>query len=84
MYYLYILLCSDGSLYTGITNNIEKRIATHRSGKGSKYVYSRLPVKLIYKEEYQDRSSAAKREVEIKRWKREKKIETLSLKIKEP
>jgi len=81
MYYVYILLCSDKSLYTGITNDVEKRLVSHRSGKGSKYVRSRLPVELIYKEKSTDKSSAAKREMEIKSWSRVKKIGVLKLKV---
>lgn len=79
MYYVYILLCSDNTLYTGITNNIEKRMETHRSGKGSKYVRARLPFKLLYTESYNDKSSASKREYEIKSWSRQKKIVSLLL-----
>ncbi len=79
MYYLYILLCIDNSLYTGITNNIEKRMKAHESGKGSKYVYSRMPFKLIYQEEHPDRSSASKRENEIKKYSRDEKIRKLGL-----
>ena len=63
-----------------MTNNIEKRLVGHRSGNGSKYVRSRLPVKLIYKEKCFDKSSA-KRERQIKGWRREKKIEILELSI---
>jgi len=81
MYHLYILLCSDKSLYTGITNDLGKRMAAHREGKGSKYVRSRLPFKLIYTEEHSDKSSAAKREMEIKSWDRGKKIKELELKV---
>jgi putative endonuclease len=79
MYILYILLCSDDSLYTGITNDLEKRIETHKSGKGSKYVRSRIPFKLIYKEELPDKSQALKREIEVKSWSREEKIRELKL-----
>lgn len=82
MYYLYILKCRDNSLYTGITNDIEKRLECHKSGKGSKYVRSRLPVELVYKEEYPDKSSAAKREYEVKSWRRERKIKALKIKIR--
>ena len=75
MYFVYILECSDGSFYTGITNNLEQRILTHESGKGSKYVRSRLPVKLIYQEECLTKSKALKREFEIKNLPRAKKLE---------
>ncbi len=66
MYFLYILRCSDNSLYTGITNDLEARMAAHRAGKGSKYVRSRLPFVLIYSENFQTKSEALKRELEIK------------------
>lgn len=81
-YFLYILLCGDNTLYTGITNNIEHRIQTHESGKGSKYVRARLPIKIIHTEEFPDKSSAMKREFEIKRWSRGEKIRRLGLNVK--
>lgn len=76
---VYILRCSDNTLYTGITNNLEKRIAAHNSGKGAKYTKSRRPVKLVYSENCADRSAASKREYAIKQLRRaekEKLIET--------
>ena len=66
MYTLYILRCKDNSLYTGITNNLDARLEKHKSGKGSKYVRTRLPFVLVYKEELPDKSSALKREIAIK------------------
>ncbi len=81
MYYLYILLCSDNSLYTGITNNLENRFETHKSMKGSKYVRARLPFNHIYTEEFENRQQAQKRESEIKSWSRKNKIKNLGLKI---
>jgi putative endonuclease len=81
MYKLYILLCSDNSLYTGITKNIKKRMMQHKIGDGSKYVRSRLPFKLIYIEECGDRSEALKREYEVKSWIRDEKIKNLGLKF---
>jgi predicted GIY-YIG superfamily endonuclease len=69
----YILQCSDGSFYTGITNNIKNRIQKHNTGNGAKYTQSRIPVKLIYQEETDNKSTARKREIEIKGWSREKK-----------
>lgn len=80
-FYIYILLCSDGSLYTGLAKDINKRIEVHKSGKGSKYVRSRLPVKLIYSEEFNNKCDAAKRESEIKSWPRPKKISKLGLNL---
>ncbi len=63
---VYILRCGDGSLYTGWTNDIEKRLAAHRSGKGAKYTRGRRPVTLVYLEHLPDKSSALKREAAIK------------------
>jgi putative endonuclease len=74
MYYVYILTCGDGSLYTGSTNDVEKRLKTHNSGKGAKYTRSHLPVTLSYVEELPDKSAALKREAEIKRLSREEKL----------
>ena len=70
---VYILECSDKTLYAGITNNLDKRIKTHISGNGSKYLRGRLPVKLSYKESCLDRSKASKRELEIKKLNKKKK-----------
>lgn len=81
MYFLYILHCADNSLYTGITNDLEKRFANHANKKGSKYVASRLPFKHIYTERFQNRSSAQKREFEIKKLPRKDKIRLLGLDI---
>lgn len=79
MYEVYIIQCSDGTLYTGITNALERRIEEHNSSdKGAKYTRSRRPVKLVYQEKHSDRSSASKREYEIKKMSREKKKELLS------
>ncbi len=80
MYFVYVLKCGDGSFYTGITNNLEKRIETHRSGKGSKYIRAHLPVQLIYNEVLESKSQALKREREIKSWSRQQKIINLKLK----
>ena len=68
MYYVYILKCSDNTLYTGISIDLERRIKEHNSSnKGAKYTRMRRPVILVYSEEYPDRSSASKREYEIKK-----------------
>ena len=66
MNYVYILKCSDDSLYTGWTNNLEKRFKAHSTGKGAKYTKARLPVELVYYEEFEDKIDAMKREYEIK------------------
>ena len=73
MYYVYMLKCADGSLYTGYTNDLQKRVDVHNSGRGAKYTKSRLPVRLVYSEEYQSKSSALKREAEIKKLTRAQK-----------
>ena len=78
MYYVYILKCSDNTLYTGITTNLDRRIEEHNhSSKGAKYTRARRPVKLMYSEEYVDRSTASKREYQIK--KKMTRIEKLEL-----
>ena len=71
---VYILRCGDGSLYTGISTDVERRIAVHNSGKGAKYTRSRRPVELAYCEECADKSAALKREIEIKALTREQKL----------
>lgn len=78
MHYVYILRCSDDTLYTGYTNNLDNRIKTHNAKKGAKYTRGRTPVKLIYFEEYEDKSSALKREIAIKKLSRDKKLELLN------
>jgi putative endonuclease len=79
MWYLYILLCEDKSLYTGITNNLEKRLSDHKRGVASKYTRSHKVVRLIYQESLESHSAALKRELEIKGWSRVKKIKTFDL-----
>ena len=77
-YFVYILECSDNSLYTGITTNIEKRLNEHNtSTKGAKYTKARRPVKLVYQEPAQDRSAASKREYAIKKLTRIKKLQLI-------
>jgi len=75
-WYVYILNCYDGSYYTGITTNINRRIKEHNSKKGSKSLFGKLPVALVYKERAKNQAEAAMREREIKGWKHSKK-ETL-------
>ncbi|KXK08008.1 MAG: GIY-YIG nuclease superfamily protein [Microgenomates bacterium OLB22] len=77
-WYTYILICRDNSYYVGITNNIEKRVILHNSGKGSKYLLSKLPVTLAYSETYPNKSAARKREVQLKGWSRIKKEQLIS------
>ncbi|MDD2657051.1 MAG: GIY-YIG nuclease family protein [Candidatus Pacebacteria bacterium] len=74
MYFVYILKCKDGSFYTGITTDVARRFAEHRSGTGGHYTRAKEAVEIIYTEPHPDRSSASKREAEIKSWPREKKL----------
>ena len=71
---IYILECCDKTLYCGITNNINARLKKHNSGKGSKYVASRLPAKIVYIEDTLNRSTASKREYKIKQLSRKDKL----------
>ena len=72
-YFVYILKCSDESYYTGVTNNLEKRIAEHQSGIIKGYTRSRLPVKLVFSEKFSDVNQAIRLEKQLKGWSREKK-----------
>lgn len=71
---VYMLRCADGSLYTGCTNDLPKRLEAHSGGRGAKYTRSRLPVTLAYREEAADRSAALRRESAIKRLTRPEKL----------
>ncbi len=75
---LYILKCCDGSFYTGITNNLERRFKMHQAGKASRYTRSHGPVEMLYSEKCGDRSSALIRECEVKEWPRVKKEKLIS------
>ena len=77
---VYILRCGDGSLYTGITNDLERRMAEHESGKGAKYTKGRGPLQLVYQEICQDRGLASKRENEIKALDRKAKLQLIATK----
>lgn len=70
----YLLRCADGTLYCGITNDFKKRLVAHNSGMASKYTRTRLPVALVYTEICGSKSAALKREIEIKRMPRSKKL----------
>ncbi len=72
-HYTYIVRCGDGTLYTGYTNDPEKRLRAHNEGKGAKYTRSRLPVELVYCEEYDSKEEAMSREWHIKQMSREAK-----------
>lgn len=77
MYYFYILKCKDGSLYSGSAKNLQAREAVHNSGKGSAYVKSRGGGRIIYFEKFRTWSKTLKREAEVKKWSREKKIKLI-------
>lgn len=77
---VYILRCGDGSLYTGITVDIQKRLEAHRSGQGAKYTRGRGPLELVYSEECGDHSAALRRELAIKAMSREEKLRLLNRK----
>lgn len=81
MWFVYILLCADNSLYTGATNDLDKRFLKHKSGKGGNYTRSHMPLKIVNKENFATKSEALKREIEIKSWNRAKKIQTFNLDI---
>jgi putative endonuclease len=72
-WYVYIVRCSDGSLYTGLTNDLDSRLEAHNAGKGAKYTASRRPVSMVYHEPAESKNAALKRELQIKRWSRAKK-----------
>ena len=74
MNWVYILKCGDGSLYTGWTNDLEKRVRAHAAGRGAKYTRSRLPVEPVYLECLPDRGGAMRREAQIKRQTRSEKL----------
>ena len=76
-HFVYIVRCSDNSLYTGYTNNIEARINKHNAGKGAKYTKIRRPVVLVYQEMYETKSEALRREYEIKTFTRQKKLKLI-------
>lgn len=76
-WYLYILRCKDGTLYTGITTHVEKRLEAHRSGKGAKYTRGRSPLELVYRETCGSHSEALKRERKVKSLTREAKEKLL-------
>mgnify|MGYP005966212693 FL=1 len=72
--YTYMVQCSDGTLYTGCTNDLKKRLEKHNAGKGARYTRGRLPVKLVYYEVFATKSEAMKREAQIKKLSRKQKL----------
>lgn len=81
MWFVYILLCEDGSFYTGYSNNPQKRFLDHKNGKGGRYTRSHKPIKIVYIEKLESKSSALKREDQIKGWSKAKKIKILDLEL---
>lgn len=73
-WYVYMLRCGDGSLYTGMTDDVDRRLAAHRAGKGAKYTRGRGPLELVYRESAPDRSAALRREAQLKRLSRADKL----------
>ena len=79
MYYLYIVKCSDNTLYTGITTDLKRRVYEHNSSKkGAKYTSTRRPVELIYSQKFANRSEASKEEYRVKKLSREKKLQLIT------
>lgn len=74
LYYVYLVQCRDQSLYCGYTTDLQQRIQTHNRGEGAKYTKSRLPVTLVYHEEFEEKSAALRRECAIKRLTRQDKL----------
>ncbi|NNJ90119.1 MAG: GIY-YIG nuclease family protein [Gammaproteobacteria bacterium] len=73
-WFVYMLECADGSLYTGVSNDLAKRVEKHNAGKGAKYTRSRLPVKLVYSETAPDKGEALKKEIKMKQLSRAEKL----------
>ena len=78
MWFTYLLLCKDKSIYTGITNDLKQRLLLHRHGKGGRYTRSHGAIRILYAEQFKTKSAALKREAEIKRWRREKKLKFMA------
>ena len=76
-WWLYMLRCADGTLYTGITTDVERRLAEHNSGRGAKYTRSRRPVEVVYREPCPDKSAALRREIAVKRLSRAHKCKLM-------
>lgn len=80
MYYLYIIECSDASLYTGITTDLERRVAEHNSSKlGAKYTRARRPVELVYSKRFKNRANASRAEARIKSLSRKEKLALIGI-----
>lgn len=79
IWYVYILRCGDGSLYTGVTTDVEHRLEQHRAGKGAKYTRGRGPLELVYQEKCTSHSEALRREIRIKKLSRQEKLTMIRL-----
>lgn len=77
-FFVYVLLCEDGSFYTGYTNNVKKRFVTHQSGKGAKYTRAHKPVKIIFQKEFESKSAALSYEYHFKKLSKQQKINTIN------
>ncbi len=77
MYFVYLLECENGALYTGITTDLARRFAEHAAGKGGHYTRAHPPVRIAYSEKQPDRSAALQREAQIKKWKRSEKLKLI-------
>ena len=78
MYFVYIIKCGDGSLYTGVTTDVKRRFKEHKNKRGGRYTRSKKIIKVVYTERCHDRSSALKREAEIKGWTRQEKLDLIN------
>lgn len=79
MWYVYVILCKDETLYTGFTANVEARFERHKKGHGARYTRIHKPIRILHSEEFVVRADAMRREIEIKKWSRADKIERLKL-----
>ena len=83
MYFVYLIECSDKSIYTGITTDVQRRFKEHKNKKGGHYTSSKQVVRVLYTEQYETRADALKRESQIKGWRQEKKLALVLNKLKD-
>lgn len=79
MWFVYVILCEDGSFYTGMAKNVEARFKMHQKGRGARYTKIYKPVKILYSEQFEERIDAIHREIQIKTWSKSRKIKDLGL-----
>ena len=77
-WFVYVVRCADGTLYTGVTTDLDRRVSAHNGGTGAAYTRARLPVELLYSESAADRSGALKRELQIKKLPRQRKLDLIA------